>query len=379
MTSQANSREALTVARCWVIKIGSSLITADGKGLDQAHMDSWVAQVAALHAAGHKLVLVSSGAVAEGMVRLGWSTRPTTVHELQAAAAVGQMGLIQAWESRFRQHGLHTAQVLLTHEDVRDRRRYLNARSTLMALLDLGIIPVVNENDTVATDEIRLGDNDTLAALTANLIEADVLMLLTDQSGMYDADPRSKPDAKLIEEADAGDEALLVMAGGSAGALGRGGMRTKLVAAEWAARSGAYTLIANGAESKVIERAASGEALGTLLRPGQKRLAARKRWIAGLAKPEGSLVLDAGAVQALRQGGRSLLPVGVTAVQGSFKRGDLVICEDERGDEIARGLVNYNSSEAERLIGQASESIAEVLGYPGDAELVHRDNLVLAE
>lgn len=372
-------RQEVVAARRWVIKIGSSLITADGKGLDQSYMDGWVAQIAELRKAGQQIVLVSSGAVAEGMLRLGWQQRPNRVHELQAAAAVGQMGLIQAWESRFRQYGLHTAQVLLTHEDVRDRRRYLNARSTLRALLKLGIVPVVNENDTVATDEIRLGDNDTLAALTANLVEADLLLLLTDQAGMYDADPRTNPQAKLIHEGKAGDETLMAMAGGSAGALGRGGMRTKLIAAEWAARSGAHTLISNGAEENVVSRIARGEALGTLLRPGQKRLAARKRWIAGLARPHGSLVLDEGAAHALRKGGRSLLPVGVQSLDGEFKRGDLVLCVDAAGQEIARGLVNYDSRETKQLLGQPSERIVEILGFPGDAELVHRDNLVLAE
>ncbi len=369
----------IAATRRWVVKIGSSLITAEGRGLEQAHMDGWVSQIAALRARGHQVVLVSSGAVAEGMVRLGWKQRPGTVHELQAAAAVGQMGLIQAWESRFRHHDLHTAQILLTHEDVRDRRRYLNARSTLMALLELGIVPVVNENDTVATDEIRLGDNDTLAALTANLIEADLLVLLTDQAGMYNKDPRGHPDARLIEDARADDEALQKMAGGSAGALGRGGMRTKVTAAEWAAQSGAHTIITDGREKDVMLRIASGEAVGTLLRPGRRRLAARKRWIAGLARPRGSLTIDAGAASALRQGGRSLLPVGVTAAEGDFKRGDLVLCVDPAGAEVARGLVNYDLREAQQLLGQASDAVVEILGYPGDAELVHRDNLVLSE
>lgn len=379
MSKDVAERDVIAVTQCWVVKIGSSLITADGRGLEQAHMDGWVAQIAALRARGHQVVLVSSGAVAEGMVRLGWKERPSSVHDLQAAAAVGQMGLIQAWESRFRKHGLHTAQVLLTHEDVRDRRRYLNARSTLMTLLELGIVPVVNENDTVATDEIRLGDNDTLAALTANLIEADLLVLLTDQSGMFDADPRNNPDAKLIREAKAGDESLLAMAGGSAGALGRGGMRTKLTAAEWAAQSGAHTVITDGREPEVLTRIAKGETIGTLMRPGARRLAARKRWIAGLARPCGTVVIDAGAATALRQGGRSLLPVGVTAVEGEFKRGDLVLCVDPAGAEVARGLVNYDLREAQQLIGQPSDALADILGHPGDAELVHRDNLVLAE
>ncbi len=373
-----SGRQEITQTRRWIVKIGSSMITADGRGLDASRLDDWVAQIAALHKAGHQIVLVSSGAVAEGMVRLGWKQRPAHVHDLQAAAALGQMGLIQAWESRFRKHGLHTAQVLLTHEDVRDRQRYLNARSTLLTLLDLNIIPVVNENDTVATEEIRLGDNDTLAALTANLVEAELLVLLTDQDGMYESDPRTHPEAVLIESAAADDPRLMEMAGGGSGALGRGGMRTKLTAASWAARSGAHTVIANGAADAVLTRLAQGEALGTLLQPGKQRLGARKRWIAGLSRPCGQLVLDAGAVAALRQGGRSLLPVGVKTVQGEFRRGDLVLCLDESGSEVARGLVNYNAQDAVRLLGHGSDEIAGVLGYVGDEELIHRDNLVVS-
>ncbi len=365
-------------SRRWVVKIGSSMITADGKGLDEVYMDGWVSQIAALRKSGHQVVIVSSGAVAEGMVRLGLPKRPEHVHELQAAAAVGQMGLIQAWESRFRQHGLRTAQVLLTHEDVRDRQRYLNARSTLLSLLDFDVIPVVNENDTVATDEIRLGDNDTLAALTVNLIEADLLVLLTDQDGMFETDPRNNPDAKLITDIAADDPGLGAMAGGSAGALGRGGMRTKVTAATWAARSGAHTIIANGGAEDVLSRIARGEAVGTLLRPGGQRLGARKRWIAGLARPKGQLVLDDGAVAALQQGGRSLLPVGVKAVEGNFQRGDLVVCNDETGSEVGRGLVNYPTHDVERLLGQSTDQIFEVLGYVGDQELIHRDNLVVS-
>ena len=371
-------RKDIAETKRWVIKIGSSMITADGRGLDHAHIDAWVAQIAALRKQGHDIVLVSSGAVAEGMVRLGWTTRPEHVHELQAAAAVGQMGLVQAWESRFREYGLQTAQVLLTHEDVRDRQRYLNARSTLMSLLDLGVIPVVNENDTVATDEIRLGDNDTLAALTVNLIEADLLVLLTDQDGMFETDPRNDPDAVMIEEMAADDERLQTMAGGSAGALGRGGMRTKVTAASWAARSGAHTVIANGVAEDVLSRLSKGEALGTLLLPGEQRLDARKRWIAGMARPKGKLTLDEGAVKALKQGGRSLLPVGVTAVEGEFQRGDLVVCIDGSGAEVGRGLANYAVQDASRLLGQSSDQIAEILGYVGDQELIHRDNLVVS-
>lgn len=371
-------RNDIAKARRWVIKIGSSMITADGRGLDHAHIRAWVKQIAELRQRGYEVVLVSSGAVAEGMVRLGWRRRPEHVHELQAAAAVGQMGLVQAWESCFREHGLQTAQVLLTHEDVRDRKRYLNARSTLLSLLSLGVVPVVNENDTVATDEIRLGDNDTLAALTLNLIEGEVLVLLTDQDGMYETDPRSDPDAVLIDQTSADDERLVEMAGGSAGALGRGGMRTKVTAASWAARSGAHTLIANGAAETVITRLAAGEPLGTWLQPGAQRLGARKRWIAGMAKPKGRLILDQGAVKALQQGGRSLLPVGVTAAEGDFQRGDLVLCLDEKGEEVARGLVNYAVTDARRVLRRPSDEIADILGYVADQELIHRDNLVLS-
>lgn len=370
-------RQEVATTRRWIVKIGSSLITAEGRGLDESHLDDWVAQIAALRRQGHEIVLVSSGAVAEGMARLGWKKRPEHVHDLQAAAATGQMGLIQAWESRFRKHGMHTAQVLLTHEDVRDRQRYLNARSTLLTLIGLQVIPVVNENDTVATEEIRLGDNDTLAALTANLVEADLLVLLTDQDGMYEADPRTNPDARFINDAAADDENLLAMAGGSAGSLGRGGMCTKLTAAGWAARSGAHTIIANGGAESVLSRIAEGEAVGTLLRPGKQRLGARKRWIAGLARPKGELILDEGAVSALKQGGRSLLPVGVTQVKGNFQRGDLVLCVDAAGNEIARGLANYAVHDAQRLLGQSSDKIAEILGFVGDQELIHRDNLVI--
>lgn len=363
-------------ARRWVVKIGSSLLTNDGRGLDLAMMDIWVAQVATLAGQGYEVVLVSSGAVAEGLSRLGWRQRPKTMHELQAAAAVGQMGLVQAYESRFQQRGLRTAQVLFTHEDVRDRRRYLNARTTLKTLLGLKVIPVVNENDTVSTDEIRLGDNDTLAALTANLIEADVLVILTDQQGLFHADPRVQPDAKLIHEGRAGDPALLALAGGSASELGRGGMRTKLAAAEQAARSGAATAIAHGREANVLTRLAQGEVVGTLLLPGEQKLASRKRWIAG-QQVKGRLFLDEGAVKVLRDGGKSLLPVGVQRVEGRFQRGDLVACLAPEGREIARGLVNYGSEDAGRIIGRASAEIGQVLGYVAEPELVHRDNLIL--
>lgn len=376
MNSAKSDRSDIAASRRWVVKIGSSLLTADGRGLDLAHMDGWAAQIAALKQAGKEVVVVSSGAVAEGMARLGWSKRPQELHQLQAAAAVGQMGLIQAWESRLREQGLKTAQVLLTHEDVRDRQRYLNARSALLALLELGVVPVVNENDTVATDEIRLGDNDTLAALTLNLIEGDLLVLLTDQQGLYDADPRQHAEARLIAEAQAGDEKLMELAAGGMGALGRGGMRTKLTAAAWAARSGAATVIGYGRDASVLKRIAAGENVGTLLRPQGQKLAARKRWIAGQSKAKGKLVLDAGAVRALREGGKSLLPVGVKAVEGDFQRGDLVACVTQEGVEVARGLVNYSSDAARQTAGKSSAAVKALFGPLAEPELVHRDNLV---
>lgn len=363
--------------RRWVVKIGSSLLTNDGQGLAVEAIGGWVEQIAALRQAGREILLVSSGAVAEGMTRLGWTRRPHALHELQAAAAVGQMGLVQAYESRFQNYGLHTAQVLLTHEDMANRQRYLNARSTLRTLLGLGVIPVVNENDTVTTEEIRLGDNDTLAALVTNLIEADLLVLLTDQGGMYEADPRRDPDARLIDEADADDVSLETMAAGSGGALGRGGMQTKLGAARRAARSGAMTVIAPGRAPDILKRIAAGEPLGTRLYPSSAPLAARKRWLAGQLQVRGRLQLDAGATQVLCGAGRSLLPVGVSGVEGQFERGDLVACLGADGREIARGLVNYGAAEARRIIGKPSSRIEELLGYVDEPELIHRDNLVL--
>lgn len=371
------AREKLAASGRWVVKVGSSLLTAKGQGLDRAAIADWAGQIAALRKAGREVVLVSSGAVAEGMARLGLKKRPTVLNELQAAAAVGQMGLVQAWESAFQQHGLHTAQVLLTHEDVSDRDRYLNARSALKALLAFGVVPVINENDTVATEEIRLGDNDTLAALAVNLVEADLLVILTDQDGLYDADPRQAPGAKLIEEAELSDARLEAMAGEGRGELGRGGMRTKLIAARWAARSGAATLIAHGRKAEALARIARAERIGTLLKPAQGVMAARKRWIAGQLQMRGRVHLDAGAVQAMREKGRSLLPVGVKQVEGEFGRGDLVACLDPEGREIARGLVNYDATEARRILGLPSAKVQEALGYPGAPELIHRDNLVL--
>lgn len=363
--------------RRWVVKIGSALITADGKGLDREALRLWVDQIADMIDAGDEVVIVSSGAVAEGMNRMGWSRRPVTLHQLQAAAAIGQMGLVQAWESCFQRRGLHTAQVLLTHDDLTDRRRYLNARSTLRALVSLGVVPVINENDAVANEELRFGDNDTLAALVANLVEADRLVLLTDQAGLYQADPRAYPEAELVSHAQAGDPTLDAMAGGGGGLLGQGGMQTKLRAARLAARSGAATAIAHGRQADVLRRLHAGDPVGTLLTSTQPPEAARKRWLAGQLQAKGQLELDPGAVRVLREAGRSLLAVGVRGVRGNFRRGELVACVDSEGREVARGLVNYSADEARRIQGQPSSAIESLLGYVDDEELIHRDNLVL--
>ncbi len=371
------SREAVKSARRWVVKIGSALLTDDGRGLNHAGIESWVAQMVALRERGIELVLVSSGAVAEGMTRLGWKTRPTALHELQAAAAVGQAGLVQAYESQFRRYGLHTAQVLLGHDDISARDRYLNARGALQTLLRLGVVPIINENDTVVTDEIRFGDNDTLGALVASLIDADLLVILTDQEGLFERDPRVDPSARLIQHGQAGDPELEQMAGGSGGALGRGGMITKIRAAKIAARSGADTVIASGRQPDVLNRLALGEELGTFLYAAQQPWAARKQWLGGLMQAAGRLTLDDGAVRVLRGAGRSLLPVGVTAVSGRFRRGDLVLCVDSAGREIARGLINYSAEDTARIIGHSSSQIQSLLGYLGEEELIHRDNLVL--
>jgi glutamate 5-kinase len=370
-------RSKVTGAKRWVVKIGSALLTADGKGLDRGAMAVWVEQMVALREAGVELVLVSSGAVAAGMSQLGWTSRPSAMNELQAAASLGQMRLVQAWESSFGEHGKHTAQILLTHDDLSDRKRYLNARSTLRTLVDLGVVPVINENDTVVTDEIRFGDNDTLAALVANLVEADLLVILTDRDGMFDADPRNNPEAQLIYEARADDPSLDAVAGGTGGALGRGGMQTKLRAARLAARSGAHTIIIGGRIERVLDRLKAGERLGTLLSPERGMLAARKQWLAGHLQTRGTLVLDDGAVKALRESNKSLLPVGVKTVQGSFRRGEMVICVGSDGREVARGLANYSALEAQKIIGQPSDAIESLLGYSAEPELVHRDNLVL--
>ena len=367
-------RKTLAESKRWVIKIGSSLITNEGQGLDSKAIQSWSEQIAELRNQGKEILLVSSGAVAEGMVRMGWNKRPHTLHKLQAAAALGQMGLIQKFESCFQQHNIHTAQVLLTHEDLGDRQRYLNARSTLRTLLSLGAIPIINENDTVATDEIRFGDNDTLAALVANLVEADAVIILTDQHGVYNKDPRTNSDAELISSSHASNPELLEVAG-DGGHLGCGGMRTKITAAQRAARSGASTLIASGTEKNVLLRIASNETLGTLLTADSSPIATRKQWLANQLKVRGSLQLDDGACRALNE--NSLLAVGVTQVSGEFQRGDVVSCLSADGNEVARGLVNYKASEVELIKGKASGEIENLLGYVDEPELIHRDNLVL--
>lgn len=375
---QTSARQTLGASKRWVIKIGSSLITNDGRGLDSTAIHNWSEQMAQLRDQGKELLLVSSGAVAEGMARLGWTKRPHELYKLQAAAAIGQMGLVQQFESCFKQHDIHTAQVLLTHEDLSSRQRYLNARSTLRTLLSLGAIPVINENDTVATDEIQFGDNDTLAALVANLVEADGLIILTDQDGLYDKDPRHHSDARLVSEAIASDPALSSMAG-QGGALGRGGMITKVTAAQRAARSGTATLITSGRKENALLNIATAAASGTLLTPDRQPIAARKQWLANQLKIRGSLHLDPGASRALTQSGVSLLAVGVKQVSGDFKRGDLVSCIDDTGHEIARGLVNYEATEADRIKGLASDKIEAVIGYIDEPELIHRDNLVLTD
>ncbi len=364
-------------ARRLVIKVGSALVTNNGAGLDLAAIGEWARQITELHRRERQVILVSSGAIACGMQRLGWQKRPQAVHELQAAAAVGQMGLAQVYESAFARYQLHSAQILLTHDDLADRKRYLNARSTLTTLLQYGVVPIINENDTVVTDEIKFGDNDTLGALVANLVEADALIILTDQPGLYTADPRRDASATLIREARAGAPELEAMAGGAASALSKGGMITKVVAAKRAARSGAHTIIASGREKDVILRLADGEALGTLLVSETPPLTARKQWLADHLQLGGRLLLDAGAVEALHAG-RSLLPIGVQAVQGDFERGAVVACVGSNGREIARGLANYSSGDARRIARKASQEIEAILGYIDEPELIHRDNLILS-
>lgn len=373
----AQGRERIKSARRLVVKIGSALLTDDGKGLAHDSIHDWVGQLARLKREGIELVLVSSGSVAEGMVRLGLTSRPEQLHVLQAAAAVGQTGLVNAYEQCFREHGLATAQILLTHDDLSDRKRYLNARSTINTLVEMGAVPIINENDTVVTDEIRFGDNDTLGALVTNLVDADGLIILTDQLGMFDSDPRVNPDARLLDVVAAEDQSLDAMAGGRSGSLGRGGMQTKLRAARLAARSGAFTVVVGGRIERVIERLVAGELLGTVFEPSTDRQMARKQWLAGHLQTKGSLHLDEGAARALKAGGNSLLAIGVTAVEGSFRRGEMVRCLGAAGNELARGLSNYNSDDAKKILGTPSGQIFERLGFCHEPELIHCDNLVL--
>jgi len=364
-------------ARRIVVKVGSSLVTNEGRGVDPEAVGNWCAQMAVLAAQGREVVMVSSGAIAEGMKRLGWSVRPKEVHELQAAAAVGQMGLAQIYESKLREHGMGSAQVLLTHGDLADRERYLNARSTLLTLLSHRVVPVINENDTVVVDEIKVGDNDTLGALVANLVDADVLVILTDQRGLYAEDPRKNPQARFIGEAQAGAPDLERMAGGAGSSIGRGGMLTKILAAKRAAGSGASTVIAYGREPQVLLRLAAGESIGTALIAGTAKLAARKQWMADHLQLRGAVIVDDGAARKVRDDGKSLLPIGVTEVQGEFHRGDVIAVRGLDGAELARGLANYGSSEARLIARKPSSEFEKLLGYMAEAEMIHRDNLVL--
>ncbi len=365
-------------ARRIVVKVGSSLVTNEGRGLDANAIGLWCEQLAALVKDGREVIMVSSGAIAEGMKRLGWSTRPKAIHELQAAAAVGQMGLVQVYETKLRENGIGSAQVLLTHADLADRERYLNARSTLLALLQLGVVPVINENDTVVNDEIKFGDNDTLGALVANLVEADALVILTDQRGLYTADPRKESTAQFVHEAKAGDPALEAMAGGAGSSIGKGGMITKILAAKRAAGSGASTVIAWGREPQALVRLTQGEAIGTLLVAQTQKNQARKQWMADHLQMRGSVTVDAGAAAKVRDEGKSLLPIGMVGVQGEFSRGDVIAVLDTDGTEIARGLANYSSAEARMICRKASSEFEKLLGYTGEPEMVHRTNLVLS-
>ena len=375
------SSRVLQDARRIVVKVGSSLVTNEGKGLDETAIGEWCRQMAALAKAepAREIIMVSSGAIAEGMKRLGWTTRPHELHELQAAAAVGQMGLAQMYETKLREQGLRSAQVLLTHADLADRERYLNARSTLMTLLQHKVLPVINENDTVVNDEIKFGDNDTLGALVANLLEADALVILTDQKGLFTADPRLDPKASFVHEAKAGDPALELMAGGAGSGIGKGGMITKILAAKRAAGSGASTVIAWGREPDVLLRLVQGESLGTLLVAPTQKQQARKQWMVDQLQLPGAVWLDAGAVEKLTTAGKSLLPIGMQSVQGDFSRGDIIAICDPQGKEFARGLANYASAEARLLCRKASSEIEKLLGYVAEAEMVHRDNLVLTQ
>jgi len=364
-------------AQRWIIKIGSALLTKDGKGLDYDAIEDWTAQIAQLRQQGIEVILVSSGSVAEGMSRMGWTTRPTSLAELQAAAAIGQTGLIEAYETQFKKHKIQAAQILLTHDDVSNRKRYLNARNTLHALLKFKALPIINENDTVALEEMRLGDNDTLAALVANLVEANLLVILTDQDGLFNKDPRHHKDAVLISEESASNTKLLDYVGDIATTLGSGGMGTKLTAAQRAARSGCATVIASGRENKVLQRLSNGEEIGTLLIPDSSQIAARKQWIVGQVQASGTLYLDAGASKAILNNGTSLLPVGVKKADGAFNRGDVVDCKSPAGKVIARGLVNYSNSDVAKIYKTSSNKITKILGYKGEDELIHRDNLVI--
>jgi glutamate 5-kinase len=369
---------ALQNARRIVVKVGSSLVTNEGRGVDAQAVGNWCRQMAVLAAQGREVVMVSSGAIAEGMKRLGWATRPKEIHELQAAAAVGQMGLAHIYETKLREHGMRSAQVLLTHADLADRERYLNARSTLLTLLGLKVIPVINENDTVVNDEIKFGDNDTLGALVANLVEADALVILTDQQGLYSADPRHDASARFIARAQAGAAELEQMAGGAGSSIGRGGMITKVLAAKRAAGSGASTVIAWGREPDVLIRLAQGEEIGTALMASTPKMAARKQWMADHLQLRGTVVIDDGAVSKLKDHGKSLLPVGMVEVRGEFHRGDVIAVRNAAGHEIARGLANYSSSQARLIARKPSSEFERLLGFTGEPEMIHRDNLVLA-
>jgi glutamate 5-kinase len=371
------SSSVLRDARRVVVKVGSSLVTNDGRGLDEHAIGEWCRQLAHLIRDGREVIMVSSGAIAEGMKRLGWTTRPTAIQELQAAAAVGQMGLAQMYETKLRQNDLGSAQVLLTHADLADRERYLNARSTLLTLLKLGVVPVINENDTVVNDEIKFGDNDTLGALVANLVEADALVILTDQKGLFTADPRKDPAAEFVREAKAGDAALELMAGGAGSSIGRGGMLTKILAAKRAAGSGASTVIAWGREPDALIRLIQGDAIGTLLVAQTQKNQARKQWMADHLQMRGAVVVDDGAAAKVRVEGKSLLPIGMVSVEGDFSRGDVIAVRDSRGAEIARGLANYASAEARLLCRKPSSEFEKLLGYAAEPEMLHRDNLVL--
>jgi len=376
-TPPSGHTHALKNARRIVVKVGSSLVTNEGRGLDEQAIGQWSEELATLVKQGRELIMVSSGAIAEGMKRLGWRVRPKGVNELQAAAAVGQMGLVQMYESKLREHGVGSAQVLLTHADLADRERYLNARSTLLTLLKLGVVPVINENDTVVNDEIKFGDNDTLGALVANLVEADALIILTDQKGLYTADPRRDPAAEFVHQAQAGDPLLEAMAGGAGSGIGTGGMITKILAAKRAAGSGASTVIAWGREPRVLQRLCAGEAIGTSLLAQTPKHQARKRWMADHLQLRGAVVVDAGAVDKIVSGGKSLLPIGMTAVEGDFSRGDVIAVRSPAGREVARGLANYASFEARLLCRKSSGDFERLLGYVAEAEMIHRDNLVL--